>query len=29
MAKLDERWLFAHRRIDRFIADIRGPAHQT
>jgi uncharacterized protein (TIGR02246 family) len=27
MVKIDGKWLFEHRRIDRFIADTRGPAH--
>jgi hypothetical protein len=27
MVKLDGKWLFKHRRIDRYIADTRGPAH--
>ncbi len=25
MVKLDGQWLFKHRRIDRFVADTRGP----
>ncbi len=29
MVKLDGKWLFKHRRIDRFVADTRGPAHAT
>jgi hypothetical protein len=27
MVKLNGKWLFKHRRIDRFVADTRGPAH--
>jgi hypothetical protein len=29
MQKIDGRWFFKHRRIDRFVADMRGPAHSA